>query len=165
MEEIFIYAKPHVGNVIPYTIIIQPTSSPVSTDATISLLGSSFWNIRNVYLSSLDFSIFNKDVTLFDPFSAVKNLSAINTGFYGIMVDDFVVNTEKYITFDALSLINQSYSGTNVYVDVIVENEAGFGVLSVDSRVPFLSSTEDDVDIQKPCVNGINFKVLNLEDN
>jgi hypothetical protein len=155
MEEVIIYAKPNIIDVIPYTIGIQPDYVPIENDTTITLIGKSFLNITNVYLSSNDDSIFSENTVYYSPFSAVKNLSSVNSGFYGIKITDYVVQNEKYIT------TNQSLSFLHSgFIDVIVENEAGFGILSRDSRVPFLSSWAGAIDIQKPSISGIEIKLL-----
>jgi hypothetical protein len=149
MEEFFIYAKPHIGDVIPYTIALQPTSFPLQTNLTFNLIGS-FLNVKNIYLSSNNIDIFDGNISYFNPFSAVKNLSSNNAGFSGIRVIDYIVNDNKHVTLT--SPFNFLTSG---FIDIIVENEAGFGVLSKDSRVPFLSSWKGAIDIQKPCINGV----------
>ena len=87
---------------------------------------------------------------------AVKKLSAENLGFYAIKVPMFSYN-EHCISFK----LPQIPKG-NGYIDVIAENEAGYGKLTVGSRLPFEKTYEGAVDIQKPSVSGI--KVIDLMD-
>jgi len=150
MDEIIISAKPKPYGVMPYTITIHPSSSPLSGRRLINVIGNSFWNITNVYLSASDPSILNNQITFFDPFSACVKLSANNLGFSAIKVLDYYVLSDKFITIDP-----PIYFSNSGFVDVIVENEAGYGLLSRDSRVPFLSSYKGAEDIQLPCVSGI----------
>jgi len=150
MERFLIQARPQPYDVIPYHITINP---PKESDLSVLVIGRSFLNIRNVYLSGL---VIDQNISsYFNPFSGVRNLSANNTGFFGVSVD-FNLNDENYLSF----YIPQHIFNSNGYFDIILENEAGFGVLSRDSRVPFISSWSGAVDFQRPCVSGIYIKFI-----
>lgn len=145
MERFLIQARPQPYDVIPYRITLNP---PKQSDLNVAVIGRSFLNIRNVYLSGL---VIDPDLSsYFNPFSAVWNLSANNSGFYGLSVY-FNLNDRNYLTFQ----IPENIFITSGYFDVILENEAGFGILSQDSRVPFISSWSGAEDFQRPCVSGI----------
>jgi len=150
MEEFIISAKPHPNDVNLYNFIVHDPKYNEIDSNLVNITGKSFWNIRNVYLSSQNYNIFNTPVTFYNPFSSVSNLSLTNIGFYGIELNDYIVLSDKMLTFSISGVFNQSG-----YFDVIIENEAGFGILSRDSYVPFISSFKDEIDIQKPCVSGI----------
>ena len=80
-------------------------------------------------------------VSLFNLFSAESRLSATNIPFRAIEIQTFT-QIDNVIYFD-LPTIN--YTG---YLDVIILNEAGYGLLSRDSYKLALSGT----DLQLPFI-------------
>lgn len=90
--------------------------------ATFNAYGKSFYNVEAVYLSGYPYP----NTTLFNPFSSVPSLSA------------------KYPPFTAIKLLSSQWSSNNQntvtftmppatrggYVDIIVQNEAGYGALT-----------------------------------
>ena len=139
-----IKAKPYIRNVKPYSFSL---SNSISSLPRIIISGKNFFSISNVFLSASNSSMIN-GVTLFNPFSAESRLSAINTPFRAAKISAFT-QIDNVIYFD-LPTIN--YTG---YLDVIVLNEAGYGLLSRDSYKPTLSST----DLQLPCISGIKVNI------
>ena len=137
MEQFIISARPRPYDVNPYIISIQNSSIFDYASIPIDVFGSSFFNIKNVYLSANDSSIFGIPTTYYNPFATIKNLSADNVGFNGILLENYIINSEKNITI--YPTINFTKSG---YFDIILENEAGLGVLTRDSfsKTPTFSS-------------------------
>lgn len=154
-DRFFIYAKPKLTNIKPSSLYVlnQDISSIQSFNFLVK--GKPFYDIRSVYLSSSNPNMFN-GITFYNPFSAVKKLSAENLGFYAIKVPLFSYS-EHCISFK----FPQTPKG-NGYVDVIAENEAGYGKLTTGSWLPFEKTYEDAVEMQNPSVSGI--KVIDLMD-
>lgn len=149
MDHFIINARPRLYDVYPSTIILQPALSPTETNLYINVLGANFINVRNVYLSGSNPNILPNTTSYFNPFSA-NHLSALNPGFNASLVTNYTIENNNYIVLHAPEIFNASG-----FVDVLVENEAGYGVLSRDSYVPFLSTYKDAVNIQKQCILGI----------
>ena len=105
-------------------LLKKPYTPVVFTSAvkTFSVYGKSFFNIRNVYLSGHP----HENTTFFNPFSGVPRLSASYTGFTGIKLlsSAYSSNNINTITFTMPSATRAGY------VDIIVENEAGYGKLT-----------------------------------
>lgn len=154
-DRFFIYAKPKLTDIKPSSVFILNKDLVNSQSFTFLIKGKPFFDLRSVYLSASNPLMFD-NITFYNPFSAVKKLSAENVGFYGLKLSIFSYN-EYCISFKFPQIPK-----TNGYVDVIVENEAGYGKLTVGSRLPFERIFEGAVDIQKPCVSGI--KIVDLKD-
>jgi hypothetical protein len=148
MDRFFIYGKPKITDVKPYKFVVNNPLLTSIQNFNILVKGNSFIDIRGVYLISNSPTMF-EGTTIWNPFSGVKNLSADNPPFQGIKVP-FYIYKEKYLAFT----MPQNPNGDGFF-DIIIENEAGYGKLSRDSRVPFVSSFVGAVDIQLPCVSGI----------
>lgn len=96
-----------------------PTVS-VNTQKAFTVYGRSFIKITNVYLSGSPLS----NTTFFNPFSSVPRLSAIYKGFQGIKLQPGTyVGTDNSITFTVPAMPRTGY------IDIIVQNEAGYGSL------------------------------------
>jgi|694.fasta_scaffold43375_7 hypothetical protein len=93
----------------------------VNTQKTFTVYGRSFIKVTNVYLSGVPL----RNTTFINPFSSVPRLSAIYTGFRGIRLEpgSYSVNGNT-ITFTVPQMTKTGY------VDIIVENEAGYGALT-----------------------------------
>jgi hypothetical protein len=152
MENVFFYAKPSATNVTPYIIPLLSPSLSSNQVKSIIITGKSFLNLRNVYLSASNTTIFtNSNYQYFDPFSSVSKLSLTNKGFSGIVIENFTVISEKYVIFDLPDEIFYSIGYKkpfNCKLDVIIENEAGYGLLTRDSiKYNFIT--------QNPAISGI----------
>lgn len=134
-------------SVTPYIFYVGSTTPASSLQVSIG--GKSFLQIRNLYLSGSDIEMFD-NVTLFDPFSANISMSNIYPAFSAILIPEFTVESDKIIMFSF-----PQTPQTSGKVEIIAENEAGYGKLTTDSRYPFLSSYQGALDIQNPWVNGI----------
>lgn len=147
-ERITYKAKPKIYDIDKYKLVIL--SSKLSSTQTLDfVLIGNFLNISNVYLSASNSLIFNIPSTFFDPFSGIKNLSAQNIPFYGVKLSSFSFS-EKYLMFDFFQIPK-----AEGFVDVIVENEAGYSKLSLETIVPTLTACENVMSFQKPCISGI----------
>ena len=150
-----ISARPQPKRINPYKAIAF--QSPVSSNTiSVNVFGKSFFDVTNVYVSASNYEMFDTN-TLYNPFSAIDSLSAKYPAFYGLVVPSFTLFNENFLTFDLPT--NPKTVG---YFDVIIENEAGYGKLTVDSRLPFLSAWKDATNIQFPYISG--FKVGTIDD-
>lgn len=158
-ENVFLYAKPSATNVTPYNIFVQPLAISGSQVKTLDLYGKSFFNIQNIYLSASDISIFQGNYSFFNPFSTTQNLYAKNPGFYGQIVPIFTLIDENNILFDIPDNIFYYINGLgtkySTYLDVIVENQAGYSILSRDSIQYPVSSWRGFAISQYPCISGV----------
>lgn len=142
-------AKPKPIDVNPYTFrVVNPEISSGQLH-DILIKGNLFLELKNIYLSASNEMMFN-NITLFNPFSSIKNLSAKYLPFNGIKINCFNY-TENFLTFKMEQLPK-----TIGYFDVIIENEAGYEKLSTGSLVAFTSSYPNAINYQKPCTKGIN---------
>lgn len=90
--------------------------------ATFRVTGRSFYDVQAVYLSGYPYT----NTTLFNPFSGVPSLSAKYPAFTGVKLlsSQWSSNNENAVTFTMPSAQRAGY------VDVIVQNEAGYGALT-----------------------------------
>lgn len=139
----------------PRPQLIAPYTAKVGKLQQFKMFGSSFINITNVYLSGAPLSTV---LTTQNPFSSVPALSAKYPTFEGFALPSTMwsFNNDNFITF-----IMPSAASTG-FVDIIVENEAGYGSLTQFTRVntfnPFLSSTseyDNYIPYQFPFLSGI----------
>jgi hypothetical protein len=118
-----------MSNNLTYTLFTR--NSPINARTpfvyteeikTFTVYGKSFYNITNVYLSGDVFS----ETTFFNPFSSVPNLSGKFPGFTAVKlpITSFETNNDNRITFTTVS------ANSPGFIDVIVENEAGYGALT-----------------------------------
>jgi len=142
VNEVFlIEAKPYIKNVKPYSFSL---SNSVSSLPKIIIPGKNFFSISNVFLSASDPTILD-NISLFNPFSSEPNLSAINLPFSAVEISSFT-QLDNVIYFD-LPPIHQTG-----FLDVIILNEAGYGLLSRDSYKISLSASPE---LQLPCIFGV----------
>ena len=154
MDRFLINGRPQPFDVQPYSFTL---SNFVSTVPTIVITGRFFPNITNVYVTSDDLSIFSLSASYINPFYNVQKLSSNNLGFSGIDISNYAtLNSQNYITIQLPEIFQASG-----YFDIIIQNEVGFGRLSQDSIVPFISSYSGAINIQRPCVSGIYVNNLN----
>ena len=102
----------------------KPYTPVAFTSATKSfnVYGKSFFRVTNVYLSGLPYT----SQTFYNPFSAVPKLSAQYPGFLGVKLlsSSYQSNNDNTITFTMPSATRAGY------VDIIVQNPAGYGKLT-----------------------------------
>lgn len=106
------------------TLIKKPYTPVVFTSATkqFNVYGKSFYKITNVYLSGYPYP----NMTFYNPFSAIPRLSAAYPGFFAIKLlsSSYISNNDNTVTFTLPSALRPGY------VDIIVENPAGYGKLT-----------------------------------
>ena len=122
-----ISARPQPRNILPCEIV---TFNQFDNYKKIEIYGKSFFDVRNVYLSASDEGIFD-GITLYHPFSSIPNMENKYPAFRGIIVPEFTLYNENFLSFDLPQI--PKLSG---YVDVIIENEAGYGILTKDKPLP-----------------------------
>jgi hypothetical protein len=154
MDHFIIKARPQPFDAKPHYITIYTSISSESTKY-ITIIGRSFYKIKNIYFKNFKGDVFNTPVTLYNPFSSVAKLSAHNTKFYGIKIENFVVVNNNKIIIE----VPQIFSNKG-FIDVLIENEAGYGLLTEDSRVPFKLKYGNIKDTQKYTVNGIYVNII-----
>jgi len=89
---------------------------------TFMVYGKSFLEVSAVYLSGNTYD----NSTFFNPFSAVAKLSAQNPGFYALKLNpsQYSFNTNRQLT---ITIPPPTKIG---FIDIILQNEAGWGNLS-----------------------------------
>ena len=84
---VLIYAKPSAQNVFPYKISVLLPSISSEQLKKIIVSGKSFYEIRNVYLSASDVTIFNSlSYACYNPFGNYPKLSPYNPPFCGVSI-------------------------------------------------------------------------------
>lgn len=158
-EFVYVYAKPSATYVQPFNIFVQPLALSGSQIKTLNITGRSFSKIQNVYLSAADPSIFQGNISFFNPFSTTRNLYPTNPGFYASVIPNFMVVEDTNIIFDIpdsiFYYINSLPPPFLTFIDVIIENEAGYALLSRDSIKYPVSSWSGFTFDQNPSISGI----------
>lgn len=128
----------------PYTPIVFTLTSK-----TFNVYGKSFFRVTNVYLSGYPY----ENQTFYNPFSAVPKLSAQYPGFFAVKLSSssYQSNNDNTIT---LTIPPATRGG---YVDVIVENPAGYGKLTQYAVKYLYNNIQTQLDL-RPWSSGI--KVL-----
>jgi hypothetical protein len=121
-DHFVISAVPIVKDVNPAIFYILNPDLTANQNLGFIVKGKMFLQLRNVYLSAADQTMFN-GVTFYNLFSAVNNLSATYMPFSAYLLPNFSY-TENFIKFDI------PYPQSGGYFDIIVENEAGYGKLT-----------------------------------
>jgi hypothetical protein len=147
-ERITYRAKPQIYDINKYRLNIFSDTLSAIQNLEFILLGN-FLKIRNVYLSASNNLMFDSHLSLYNPFSAVDKLSAQNLPFTALKINDYSY-TEKYLIFEF-----PHKPKTIGYVDVLVENEAGYSKLSQETVVLDIPICNQPPNFQKPCTRGI----------
>lgn len=133
------------------TFLKKPYTPVVFTSATkeFNVYGKSFMRLEAVYLSGFPY----EGQTFYNPFSAVPKLSAQYPGFFGVKLlsSSYQSNNNNTITFTMPSATRAGY------VDIIVQNPAGYGKLT-QYVVKYLYSGEQTQLELRPWSSGV--KVL-----
>lgn len=106
------------------TLLTKPYTPVVFTSATktFNVYGKSFFNVTNIYLSGQPYT----NTTFINTFSSVPKLSAQYLGFNAVRLlsTQYLSNNDNIITLTMPSAVNPGM------VDIIVENQAGYGKLT-----------------------------------
>jgi hypothetical protein len=159
MDHFIINARPQPYDINPYVITVNQNVSSLNPKY-LTIKGRSFFNISNIYFSKINSGIiptdvFNTNLTFFNPFSSFSKLSAHNSSFYGIEIFDYVIINNKQII---ISLPDIFYK--DGYFDIIIQNEAGLGLLTENSKVPFVKTFEGQNELPKPCTVGVQVQII-----
>jgi hypothetical protein len=123
------------------------------TAIDITIEGKSFLRPRNLYLSASNISMFSY-ISSYNPFISGSNIQKTSyPSFSGIIISEFTIINENILIFNF-----PEQPKTTGYVDVIMENEAGYGKLTTDSLLPYISSFKGFKNIQLPSISGIEIK-------
>jgi hypothetical protein len=114
--------------------------------ATFNVYGKSFMRLQAVYLSGAPLA----STTFYNPFSAVPKLSASYPGFNGIKLPETAYSTN----FENTITINMPVPVRLGFIDVIVQNPAGYGLLT-RYTVKELYSQFQTLSTLRPWVNGV----------
>jgi hypothetical protein len=159
MERVSLYAKPSATDAKPHSFYVSSALLSSVQIITVNLFGKSFFSPRNLYLSASDVELYNGlSYSYFNPFSAFPKLSGNNLGFTAYVIPEFTLIGENKIVFDIPNnFLNYIFQKTqySAYIDVIVENEAGYGLLSRDSYSYTVSSWSGFTLYQKPSTRGL----------
>lgn len=150
-ETITYKAKPKIYNIDKSVFYILNQNLSAIQNLNFIIKGN-FLQISNVYLSANNNLIFNQNHTFYNNFSGIKTLSAKNVPFYGIKLNNFSFS-ENFLTFEFPNIPK-----TIGYVDVVVENEAGYSLLTKETKIVRQNPCENVTDFQKPCSQGIQIK-------
>jgi len=138
--------------VIPLKLNLNNNISAID----VFIKGKSFLRPRKLYLSASDEMMFD-DIRCFNPFiSGTCTQKKSYPPFRGIIVPTFTVIDEKILTFRF-----PEQPKTIGFVDVIMENEAGYGKLTKDTILPYFSSFNESENIQFPWISGIEISYYN----
>jgi hypothetical protein len=135
-ETISISAKPRIKSAHPENFTFWTGIGQLSSvnHFNVDLYGKYFFDIRNIYLSASNYNMLS-GIQLWDVFSNYSKLSAKNPPFYGLKVPEFTISSDNHISFN----IPQIPDSSGV-LDIIAENEAGYGKLTVGCLRPSISS-------------------------
>jgi len=120
----------------------------------IEMYGKYFFDVQNIYLSASNSSMFS-EITSYDHFSLIHNLSANNPPFLAKKITEFSIQSDHLINFTIPEIPQNSG-----FVDIIVENEAGYGLLSKGSQRPHISSWQGWTYEESAYANGIQTTLL-----
>jgi len=116
----------------PQPEVVAPYYTTLSTSNTFTVYGKSFIDVTNVYVSGAPF---NNVSTYYNPFSSLSSLSASYPGFTAVQIPSSSITKIDYnsLTFVMPAAVKPGY------VDVIVQNPAGYGTLVQYASAAYLS--------------------------
>lgn len=157
-ETISISAVPNIKSAYPYNLSFWDgiDDIPDLNSYEVDLYGKYFFDVRNVYLSASNVNMLS-GAQIHDIFGTFPKLSAHNPPFVGIKLSSYEVQGDNHLKFN-IPQIPQ----TNGYIDVIVENEAGYGKLTVDSIRPHTKSWDGWVYEPRPYSKGLTVNVYDV---
>jgi len=153
MDHFIIKARPQPYDVNPYIITIN-NNSPYNNTKYLTIIGRGFFNIKNIYFKNIKTGVLAEPLSLYNPFSAIPKLSADNPKFHGIKIEKFNIVDNNNIFIELPHIFQNSG-----YIDIVIENEAGFGFLTTSSKI---SEIYDSSNIQDKTVNGVKVVVNNI---
>ena len=130
-ESISISARPQINQVSPLNMFFISGSNVKTKE--VEVYGESFLNLTNVYLSTNNINIFTSPVSYFNPFSGTY-LEQHYPAFNAMPVSAF--SYDSGLVYFETPTLNNSLSVQNypVILDLIIENEAGYGKMRQDIK-------------------------------
>lgn len=130
-ESISISARPQINQVSPLNMFFISGSNVKTKE--VEVYGESFLNLTNVYLSTNNINIFTSPVSYFNPFSGTY-LEQHYPAFNAMPVSAF--SYDSGLVYFETPTLNNSLSVQNypVILDLIIENEAGYGKMMQDIK-------------------------------
>jgi len=135
---------------------LQISLSADICDIDIIIKGKSFLRPRKLYLSASNEMMF-EEIRCFNPFISGTDTQKLSyPPFRGIPVHRFTVIDDKFLTFKL-----PQPPKTIGFIDVIMENEAGYGKLTKDTILPYISTFNGSENLQFPWISGIEITYYN----
>lgn len=152
-DEFYISAKPFLVSVNNH-IVYYDLKFPDIQNLDFLIRCKQLFNIRNVYLSANNPTMFS-GLSYYDIFSSIEKLSADNPPFNAVKIYNYVYN-DHYLAFSFPSLPQ-----INGIVNVIIENEAGYGNL-IDGAINSISHEYDGIEhyLLNPSISGIQVFII-----
>lgn len=125
---ISISARPQPRWTMPLRVPISFTQNTTAYPF-IEVYGKHFTHTRAIYVSSSNPNSFDEPVEVFNPFGQMPNLSADYPSFSGFIIPEFFVYNDNLISFQLPFSIQSPNK-----MDIILENEAGYGSLIKDTN-------------------------------
>lgn len=136
-ETVTISARPQPNKTEPCKIVSFNQTVLNNGFLEIDVFGKSFFDVTNVYVSSSNDQMFS-DIELQNPFNGIDKLQEKYPPFYGKKLSNFSLFNENYLSF-----VLDELPKANGYIDIIMENEAGYGILTHDNKTPPVSAYPD----------------------
>jgi hypothetical protein len=159
-ESISISARPQINQVSPLNMFFISGSNVKTKE--VEVYGESFLNLTNVYLSTNNINIFTSPVSYFNPFSGTY-LEQHYPAFNAMPVSAF--SYDSGLVYFETPTLNNSLSVQNypVILDLIIENEAGYGKMMQDikNKKDRFFPTSQNSNLFKG-LSGIKVSLLNL---
>ena len=129
---------------IPMLFTQLPSGRPI-----VEIYGKHLLQTRSLYISSSNTGAFTQTPKLFNLFGYTSSLSSKYAPFTGYEVSEFTIYNDHFIAFELPQEVLQ-----NCKIDVILENEAGYGSLIQDTKT-IIKDLSGDGYIPPVC-DGIN---------
>jgi hypothetical protein len=157
-ETVSISAAPHIKSAYPYALSFWDGTGDFLEHNTfeVDIYGKYFFDIKNIYLSASKVGMLS-GIALHNPFGLIPDLSANNPPFSAVKLNSFFTNSDSYIRFNIPQI--PSSSG---YIDIIAENEAGYGKLTVGSTRPYIKSWKNWTYEPRPYSKGLIVDVYDV---
>lgn len=109
---------------LPLIFTQTPSNLPI-----IEIFGKHFLQTRAVYISASNPGAFNEEESIFNPFASLSSLSSHYPAFKGYVIPEFTIYNDHFISFELPYSVQ-----SNSKIDIILENEAGYGTVIKDTN-------------------------------
>lgn len=147
-----ISARPQLRWCSPLSLLTSRTEFPLSAAPIMEILGKKLSHTRAGYISASDPTAVDGVQQFFNIFASNSSLSADYPGFWGFPISKFTIYSDNYISFPFPYEISK-----NTLIDVIFENEAGYGSMIKDTTT-VVKNISSDAYISPVC-DGLNLFV------